>query len=250
MTEAEWIQGVEPGPMLKVCSGWDRKLRLFACACARESVAGGTGANGDWFWDNLELSERFAEGDATAEECQERAKALDDSLSPFNFSYFQVAVIDSLATDASDAAGGACADAASGLERKFAPPGLPWHLQDSRKAPIPWLTNEVRQEAQKTIQDGLAKGNAIARALLAGVLREVFGNPFRPVAFDPAWRTSDVFLLARGVYEDRAFDRMPILADALQDAGCDSADILGHLRDTNATHVRGCWALDLVLGKE
>ena len=56
--------------------------------------------------------------------------------------------------------------------------------------------------------------------------------------------------LARGVYEERAFDRMPILADALQDAGCDNPDILNHLRDTNAAHVRGCWALDLVLGKE
>jgi hypothetical protein len=52
-----------------------------------------------------------------------------------------------------------------------------------------------------------------------------------------------------GIYEDRAFDRMPILADALQDAGCDSDDVLNHLRDTTATHVRGCWALDLVMGK-
>jgi hypothetical protein len=82
------------------------------------------------------------------------------------------------------------------------------------------------------------------------LLREIFGNPFRPVAFDPAWRTSDVMLLARGIYGDRAFDRMPILADVLQDAGCTSDDILGHLRDPHATHVRGCWALDLVLGKD
>jgi hypothetical protein len=81
-------------------------------------------------------------------------------------------------------------------------------------------------------------------------LREIFGNPFRPVAFDPAWRTTDVLLLARGIYEERAFERMPILADSLQEAGCGSADILNHLRDANATHVRGCWALDLVLGKE
>jgi hypothetical protein len=57
-------------------------------------------------------------------------------------------------------------------------------------------------------------------------------------------------LLAQGVYDERAFDRMPILADALQDAGCDNTDILSHLRDANVTHVRGCWALDLVLGKE
>ena len=82
------------------------------------------------------------------------------------------------------------------------------------------------------------------------LVREMYGNPFRPVAFDPAWRTSDVMLLAKGIYAERAFDRMPILADALQDTGCDSDALLTHLRDANATHVRGCWALDLVLGKE
>jgi len=81
-------------------------------------------------------------------------------------------------------------------------------------------------------------------------LREIFGNPFRPVAFDPVWRTSDAMALATGIYEERAFDRMPILADAHQDAGCTNDDILNHLRDPHATHVRGCWALDLVLGKE
>lgn len=82
------------------------------------------------------------------------------------------------------------------------------------------------------------------------IFREIFGNPFRPVTFNVAWRTPDAILLAQGIYEERAFDRMPILADALQDAGCDNEDILNHLRDVNATHVRGCWALDLVLGKE
>ncbi len=66
---------------------------------------------------------------------------------------------------------------------------------------------------------------------------------------DPAWRTSDVVALARGIYDDRAFDRMPILADALQDAGCNSDDILNHCRDTNTPHARGCWVVDLVLGK-
>jgi hypothetical protein len=81
-------------------------------------------------------------------------------------------------------------------------------------------------------------------------IHEIFGNPFRPVKFDPAWRTTDVLLLAQGIYEDRAFDRMPILADAFQDAGCEHEDILNHLRDAKQTHVRGCRALDLVLGKE
>ena len=85
---------------------------------------------------------------------------------------------------------------------------------------------------------------------VADVFREIFGNPFRPASPDPAWRTTDVRLLAEGIYAERAFDRMPILADALQDAGCDNDALLSHLRGANAAHVRGCWALDLVLGKE
>jgi hypothetical protein len=84
----------------------------------------------------------------------------------------------------------------------------------------------------------------------AEIIRDIVGNPFRPVALDPAWRTSDVFLLARGIYDDRAFDRMPILADALQDAGCDNDNILSHCHNTNQVHARGCWVVDLLLGKE
>jgi hypothetical protein len=76
----------------------------------------------------------------------------------------------------------------------------------------------------------------------------IFGNPFRPVAFDPTWLTSTVLALATGIYAEHAFDRMPILADALQDAGCENADILNHCRQPG-DHVRGCWVVDLLLGK-
>ncbi len=81
------------------------------------------------------------------------------------------------------------------------------------------------------------------------LLRDIFGNPFRPVAVDPTWLTSDVAALATGIYADRAFDQMPILADALQDAGCDNDDVLNHCRDPKQVHVRGCWVVDLVLGR-
>ncbi|MDY3553014.1 hypothetical protein R5W24_002104 [Gemmata sp. JC717] len=80
-------------------------------------------------------------------------------------------------------------------------------------------------------------------------IRDIFGNPFRPVTFSPAWRTFTVVALASGMYDSRDFTAMPILADALQDAGCDSADILAHCRG-EGPHVRGCWVVDLVLGKE
>jgi hypothetical protein len=78
--------------------------------------------------------------------------------------------------------------------------------------------------------------------------RDIFGNPFRPVAFDSAWRTSTVQALASQMYDSRDFIPMPILADALQDAGCENEDILAHCRG-QGPHVRGCWVVDLVLGK-
>ena len=82
------------------------------------------------------------------------------------------------------------------------------------------------------------------------LLRDIFGNPFRPATVEPAWLTSTVVALAEGIYAEKAFDRMPILADALQDAGCDNDAILSHCRDTSLAHVRGCWVVDLLTGRE
>src|SRR5262249_40161297 len=81
------------------------------------------------------------------------------------------------------------------------------------------------------------------------LLRDVFGNPFRPVTFSPDWRTSTAVAIARGMYGSRDFSAMRILADALQDAGCDNDEVLDHCRG-EGPHVRGCWVVDLVLGKE
>jgi hypothetical protein len=88
--------------------------------------------------------------------------------------------------------------------------------------------------------------NQLHNALL---LLDVFGDTFQPVAFSSEWRTDTALTLARQIYDSRDFGAMPILADALQDAGCDSADVLDHCRGPGP-HVRGCWVLDLVLGKE
>jgi hypothetical protein len=77
---------------------------------------------------------------------------------------------------------------------------------------------------------------------------DIFGNLFGPTEFDPRWRTSDVVGLAQAVYEDRVFDRLPILGDALMDAGCDDEQVLAHCR-SDGPHVRGCWLVDLILNK-
>ena len=84
---------------------------------------------------------------------------------------------------------------------------------------------------------------------LCSILRDIFGNPFRQVRFSADWRTDTAVSLAKQMREAREFSAMPILADALQDAGCNSDEVLHHCRDPNQTHVRGCWVVDLVLGK-
>jgi len=86
------------------------------------------------------------------------------------------------------------------------------------------------------------------RTYLSVIMRDIFGNPFRPTYLDPAWLTPTVTRLAESIYEDGAFDRLPILADALEDAGCTDATILNHCRGPG-THVLGCWVVDALLGK-
>ncbi len=95
-----------------------------------------------------------------------------------------------------------------------------------------------------------ARGEAqeAMEALIRRLINEVHGNPFRPVTFAPSWRTTTVIALARQMYDTRDFLAMPILADALEDAGCDNGDILDHCRGPGP-HVRGCWVVDLLLGR-
>jgi hypothetical protein len=84
--------------------------------------------------------------------------------------------------------------------------------------------------------------------LMADALRDIVGNPFCSTAFNPEWRTSTVLRLTRRMHESLDFTPMPILADALLDAGCDSDSVLSHCRG-DGPHVRGCWVVDGILGK-
>jgi hypothetical protein len=147
----------------------------------------------------------------------------------------------------------------SDLPRDDAPPGLHSHtlsdqvISDAETAPEPARLAGMIEAGDLSGRrwdeidfDGPSERYESWRSLIY----DVFGNPFRPVAFSPDWRTDTVAALAQRMYEAREFSAMPILADALQDAGCDSAHILNHCRNASATHVRGCWVVDLVLGKE
>jgi hypothetical protein len=87
------------------------------------------------------------------------------------------------------------------------------------------------------------------RAWQCQLLRELRGNPFQYVNVHPSWITDVVSALAQDAYDRKAFDHVPVLADALEDAGRTDAELLGHLRGPGP-HVRGCWAVDLILSKD
>ena len=123
-------------------------------------------------------------------------------------------------------------------------------------SPESWPTARPLAEAVLALTDAdvmkaARAGVALLQLTHRHFFHEVFGNPFRPVAVDPAWLAwggGAVRRLAQGIYEERAFDDLPVLADALEEAGCDQPDLLAHLRGPGP-HVRGCWAVDLLLGK-
>jgi hypothetical protein len=135
----------------------------------------------------------------------------------------------------------------------LAPLGLSWDLTTALRGNIShWVQRAIvpRSLREQAATDAPSLQRKLAESVFqARLLRDIVRNPFRPVVLNPAWQTSNVVALAQSIYEDRAFDRLPILADALEDAGCNHADILNHCRQPEE-HVRGCWVVDLVLGKQ
>jgi hypothetical protein len=110
---------------------------------------------------------------------------------------------------------------------------------------------EVSLSAAVALRGGGGRPSRGERAAQAELLRELFGNPIRSAMVEPdwlAWNRAFIPEMARGIYEDRTFQRLPILADALEDAGCTEQAILDHLRGPGP-HVRGCHVVDLLLGK-
>jgi hypothetical protein len=121
-----------------------------------------------------------------------------------------------------------------------------------------WLAEVVASDAAFYVAPVEAARRARGRVPLAeapgqcSLLRDVAGNPFRPVRVERAWLAWNGGLpaaMAAAIYDECRFADLPVLADALEEAGCDDAELLSHLRSPGP-HARGCWALDLLLGKE
>jgi hypothetical protein len=113
------------------------------------------------------------------------------------------------------------------------------------------VAGESAVAAAQAVQVAKYEANyAELTAAQATLIRCVFGQlPFREVGIDLAWLTPSVLAIARRAYAERDFAALPVLADALADARCDNEDLLRHCREQGLAHCRGCWAVDLILGK-
>jgi hypothetical protein len=111
-----------------------------------------------------------------------------------------------------------------------------------------WRTfNESGNLLRAIEESGAVKGQLKDDA--TAIVRDIFGNPFREVELDPRWQTTSTLAMASAMYDSQDFAAMSILADALEEAGCDNAEVLAHCRG-DGPHVRGCWVVDLLLGKK
>ena len=228
MTEAEWLSCEDPAAMLNFLRGRvsDRRLRLFICGCCRHMPDAYVSEEEI---ESIEYGERYADGEVTL-----------DYLNSYR----------------------------ANRPARFHTNGLNWYTSAikrltlcRKKMLLQSALNSVSTTAHARVaavfgdyqhekKEARRVATLIERRFVAGIVCDVFRNLIRPTALDPVWRTDTVLSLAQGMYESRDFSAMPILADALQDAGCENEDVLNHCRDEKAVHVRGCWVVDLVLGKE
>ena len=244
MTEAEWFACDDPVKLLEFVGRHhpnERKLRLYGVAGCRRIWSF---LPDERFRRAVEVAELFADG-AVSEEAREACwEEVDEAKTSIDF-----ATQDQFgghgnwpaASMATWMATAAAANAVGDSESFVGPEAELFYLAGN---PIEGMEYSYRERG---IDYRLTRESewSVHRALL----RDIFGNPFRPSTLDPMWRTSTAIALASQMYESRDFGAMPILADALQDAGCDSDDILNHCRG-DGPHVRGCWVVDLVLGKD
>ena len=212
MTEADWLACRNRNVCWNSCDrASERKFRLFACACCRA------------VWHALEedasqkavgVAEAFADGRVGKNErlaARRAAGQFTQNRPGWNAAYVAVG---------SDA----------------------WYAARDIIQYATWAT--VPEEEEVSPEEVMA-----AHGRFAHLLRDLIGNPFRPVASDPTWRTQTTTQLAAAIYDEGAFDHLPILADALEEAGCTNFAILNHCRQPGE-HARGCWLLDLILDKQ
>jgi hypothetical protein len=221
MTEEKWLAAVEPYALIyhPKCRN-DRKRRLFSCACARRLLHHLTDTR---FADVVAGCEAFADGACDWKSVLAHRKTLR--------------------TAAKDLP-------AETLEHQHHAVSAVAALTAKEFMSFKMASESASHAVGALMRPRFMEGCAAERLEQARLARDIFGNPFRPVAFADEWRTSTAVAVAQQMYDSRDFGAMPILADALQDAGCEDDAILSHCRGAKQAHVRGCWVVDLVLGKK
>jgi hypothetical protein len=231
MTEQEWLVCTDPTPVLEFLRGKasERKLRLFMVACCRRV----------WEWMPsegrlaVEVCEQYADGRIGQKKLSVGRRAAYAAsklppVPPFRGDYAQ----------ASSHAGVVALHACDSMKQHEACEVADW-VERTARSLVAHMWADTTDKAERKEH--------------CSWLRDLFGLlPFRPVSVSPSWLTwndGTIPKLAQGIYDERAFDRLPILADALEESGCSDQDILGHCRGAGP-HVRGCWVVDLLLGKE
>jgi hypothetical protein len=238
MDEATWDVCPDPFEMLNFLQsrgrGSDRKLRLVCCTVCRAVAHLLTDKR---YRAALDVAERYADGLASLSELR-RANGVvvqaRDHIDEYEWSEDKQGVLWAL---------NAVSWATLQREPPDPPDFLAWCAASSAKSASVW------EESPE----------AAVHASQSALLRDILGNPFRPVALDPAWLTwhgGTIRKLALSAYEDRELPsghldthHLAVLADALEDAGCTDPDLLGHCRGPGP-HVRGCWVIDLLLGRK
>jgi hypothetical protein len=226
MIESEWLGCADPLAMLRHlgCKANDRKRRLFACGCCRRA------------WHLLvdprirtavEIAERYADKAANEAELENANDCAEVVFRSRN-----------LTPGAYAAAHAVVSTTAGRLDPLQTALLAAQAIVNPRNTAEPTKAERASFEAERAAQ--------------SCVLRDIVGNPFHPVAVEDSWlrwHNGTVPKLAQAMYERRVFDRVPTLADALEKAGCAQSDILEHCR-SRSEHMRGCWVVDLVLGRD
>jgi hypothetical protein len=235
MSEKGWLEGLEPGPMLDFLAGRmsARKLRLLACAACRT------------VWDSLVddrsrnaviVAERFADGQASQEELEAAHRQASSAFGDLGM------------------AGGHVSSAAAAVHNAC------WYKQDfavTARRSLACAVGVGVSHAARDVDSGKMSHVPNWESLvykrengkMARLMREMFGNPFKTLTREPACIAPAVAKLARGIYEDRAFDQLPQLAGLLEENGLSSKTVLAHCREQKP-HYRGCWVVDWVMGDE
>jgi len=219
MTEEEWLGCMQPEAILMFLRGKtsERKMRLFAAACCRR------------IWHLL---------------VDQRTRDLVPALEQYADALIRLQELSA-----------ACRQNAGFIQT------APWHTYPHTAAiaiaaaagESPWAAGwNVVSEVRRALNDYMERNGMAEARQQVWLLQDIMENPFRAVILDPSWsrwQDGTVVKLAQAIYDDRQFGDLPILGDALEEAGCMDGNILNHCRQPRQ-HVLGCWVLDLLLGRK